>query len=109
MLETIVTVGPGGPLVTLSGEADVTDVAQLGEMIHAQLSGGTNKLTIDLSGLRFADAAAIGLMASAAKTMNQRGGNVILLNPRQAVARILELLQADQIFIIQWPACGPAE
>jgi hypothetical protein len=36
-----VSAGERGPLITLSGEADITNAAELSELITAQLSGGT--------------------------------------------------------------------
>jgi anti-anti-sigma factor len=108
MLEASVTAGRSGLVITLSGEADVTNVTQLTRMISAQLSDGSNELTLDISGLRFIDAAAIRPLLTAAMTMNERGGTVILLRPQRPVARILALLGADHIFTIRGTAGCPA-
>jgi anti-anti-sigma factor len=53
---------------------------------------------IDASGLSFADTASIREMMLAARTLRERGGRLILLHPQRTVARMLELLGADQIF-----------
>lgn len=47
--------GESGPLIILSGETDIATVAELSELITAQLAGGAVHLTIDVSGLSFAD------------------------------------------------------
>jgi len=39
------------PLVTLSGEADITTAARLSELVTAQLSGETRYLSIDATEL----------------------------------------------------------
>ncbi|MBV9096179.1 MAG: hypothetical protein JO132_20280 [Streptosporangiaceae bacterium] len=41
LLRTSVSAGEYGPLITLSGEADITTAAQLSELLTAQMSGGT--------------------------------------------------------------------
>lgn len=49
-LDASVAAGDSGPLITLSGEADITNAAELSELVTGQLSGGTLHLTIDTSG-----------------------------------------------------------
>ena len=100
MLTASVAAGVSGPVITLSGEADLTCAGQLSALIAAQLSGGTRQLTIDVSGLRFADSATIGTLVLAAKTLKQRGGSLVLLRPQHTIARVLDLLGAAQIFTI---------
>ena len=86
-LRASVSAGESGPVITLSGETDVTTVAELSELVTAQLSGGTLHLTIDASGLRFADSASVRVLVLAARTLQQRGGDLVLLRPQ----RVLEL------------------
>jgi hypothetical protein len=59
LLDISVEAGESGPVVRLSGEADLSVAGQLGEALNAQVSSGARHLTVDLSGLRFADSAAI--------------------------------------------------
>lgn len=56
-------------MITLSGEADLTSAAQLSALIAVQLSGGTRHLTIDASGLSFADSATVRALVLAARTL----------------------------------------
>jgi STAS domain len=65
ILEISVTAGPDGPVVVLSGVADVTTAGQLGKTLAAQVSVGAPHLAVDLSGLRFADSAAIQALVQA--------------------------------------------
>jgi anti-anti-sigma factor len=101
MLEASVTAGVSGPVIVLSGETDLTSAAQLSTLISTQLAAGTRYLTIDISGLRFADSASIRALVLAAKTLEKRGGGLILLHPQQPVARTLALMGAEQIFTIR--------
>lgn len=99
-LQASVAAGSSGPVITLSGEADLASVAQLSALIAGQLSGGTLELTIDASDLRFADTASIRELILAARTLNERGGRLVLLHPQRPVARILTVLVVDGMFTI---------
>jgi anti-sigma B factor antagonist len=100
-LEASVTHGQSGPVVVLSGEADVMSAGQLSDLLRAQLSGGARQLTIDVSGLRFADSASIRALVLAGKTLRDRGGTLVLLSPQPPVARILELTGADELLAVR--------
>ena len=100
-LQASVEAGPSGPVITLSGEADLTTVAGVSALICGQLAAGTVELTIDVSGLRFADTASIRVLLLAAKALKERGGRLVLLGPQPSVARMLALLGADQMLTIR--------
>lgn len=101
MLEASVTAGESGPVIMLAGEADLTRAGQLSALITGQLAEGTRQLTIDASGLRFADSASIRALVLAARTLQQRGGSLVLLRPQPPVARMLALIGADQVITIR--------
>jgi anti-sigma B factor antagonist len=96
LLEISVAAGESGPVLTLSGEADLTTVAELSEALTAQLASGARHLTVDLSGLRFADSAVIRELVLAGRKLKERDGGLELANPQPAVARALSLLGVDQ-------------
>jgi anti-anti-sigma factor len=106
MLAIRVAAGESGPVIVLSGEADLTTAGQLSELITAQLAGGARQLTIDVSDLRFADSASIRTLLLAARTLKERGGRLVLLRPQQPVARMLELTGAEQMFTIRGQTQG---
>jgi anti-anti-sigma factor len=87
-------------VLVLSGEADLTTAAELAGLTDAQLAAGTRQLTIDASGLGFADSASIRVLVLAARTLRERGGRLILLRPQSAVARVLSLVGADKLITI---------
>ena len=95
-LRASASAGESGPLITLSGEASITTAGELSELVTAQLSGGTVYLTIDASGLSFADSASVRVLVLAAGTLRERGGGLVLLRPQPALARMLEITGADQ-------------
>lgn len=108
-LTASVTAGESGPVIVLSGEADLPSAAQLSALITAQVARGTRQLTVDVSGLRFADSATIRTLVLAARTLKERGGDMILLRPRQPVARVLALTGAEQMFTIRGETHGEPE
>jgi anti-anti-sigma factor len=109
MLTARVAAGESGPVIVLSGEADLTTVAQLSALITAQLAGGTRQLTIDVSGLWFADSATIQTLLLAARTPRDGGGSLVLLRPQRSVARVLALTGAEQMFTIRGETHGKPE
>jgi anti-sigma B factor antagonist len=100
-LEISVAAGEAGPVLTLSGEADLTTVAELTEALTAQLAIGARHLTVDLSRLRFADSAVIRALVLADRTLKTRGGGLALAHPQPVVARALSLLGVDQAIEIR--------
>ena len=82
MLKAWAEAGESGPVIVLAGEADLTSARQIDTLLAGQLGDGTWQLTIDLSGLRFADAASLRALAMAARTLTERGGSLVVLNPQ---------------------------
>jgi anti-sigma B factor antagonist len=101
LLEISVAAGAAGPVLTLSGEADLTTADELTEALAAQLATGARHLTVDLSRLRFADSAVIRALVLADRTLKKRGGGLALAHPQRVVARALSLLGVDQAIEIR--------
>src|ERR1700760_3932684 len=93
----------------LSGETDIATVAELSELVTAQLAGGTVYLTIDVSGLSFADSASVRVLVIAARTLKQRGGGLVLLRSPHGGARMVEITRADQMITVRGKAEVTAE
>jgi anti-anti-sigma factor len=83
------------------GEVDHTNAEELSELVTGQLADGTLHLTVDVGGLDFADTAGVRVFLLAAKTLRQRGGDLVLLRPQRTLARILEILGAEEVLAIQ--------
>ena len=101
MLRASVTAGESGPLIVLSGEVDLTNAAELSELVTGQLANGTRHLTVDMDGLDFADTAGIRVFLFAARTLRQGGGDLMLLRPQRTLARVLEILGAEEVLAIR--------
>ena len=96
-----VSAGESGPVIMLSGEVDPSTIAELSDLVTAQLAGGTVHLTIDVSGMSFADSASMRVLMLAATTLRKRGGGLVLLRPQPALTRLLEIMDADQVITVQ--------
>jgi anti-sigma B factor antagonist len=109
MLEASVAAGEYGPVIILSGEIDLESNDRLSALLARQLAGGTRQLTVDVSGLRFADSSGVRALILAALTLKDRGGSLVLLRPQEAMARVLELMGADRVFTIRGGTYGEPE
>jgi anti-anti-sigma factor len=105
-LEVSTATGASGPVLVLAGEADFTSITRLDEALTAQISGQAVQLTIDAANLRYADSASMRTLVMAVMKARTRAGNVTLLDPQPAVARMLDLLCIDQMFSIRHRAAG---
>lgn len=89
--------GACGPVLVLSGEADMTTAPELSAALTAKVGEGARHLAVDLSGLRFADSATFAVLISAGHAMRAHGGTLVLSRPQPSVARTLNLLGVDQV------------
>ena len=100
-LRASVAAGESGPVIMLSGEADIASAVQLTELIGRQLNAGALHLTINASGLSYVDSMAVQVLVVAAKILRARGGDLVLFRPQRQVARTLTLMGADQVITIR--------
>ena len=107
LLDIHVAAGDAGPVVMLSGEADITTLGQLEDALNAQITAGARILTVDLSGLRFADSSAIVALVQASRTLKARGGRLDLTNPQSALTQTLALLGVVESLTTSGDETGP--
>lgn len=84
-------------LVTLAGEADVTNCDALRQVLEAEVAKQPRTMIIDLGELRFMDSSALHVILRANRTMDRQGGVLSLASPREPVAKMLRLTAADQL------------
>jgi anti-sigma B factor antagonist len=108
-LDITVAAGEFGPVLMLSGEADMTTAAELSGTLTAQLASGARYLTVDISGLRFTDSSSMRALAMAARALREQGGDLVLLRPQPTVARVLGLLSLDQVMTVRPGTSADAE
>jgi anti-sigma B factor antagonist len=94
---TVESDGEPCTVVTLAGEADVTNSDALREVLEAEVARQPRVLIVDLGGLRFMDSSALHVILRANRMMDRQGGVLALASPREPVAKMLRLTAADQL------------
>jgi len=92
---------PAGIVVVLAGQADVLDSGRLVEALMQRLPMGVTKLIVDVAQLAYMDSMAMRALMMAARVLRNRGGKLTLLQPREAVRRVLQITGADTLMLIQ--------
>jgi anti-sigma B factor antagonist len=84
-------------LVTIGGEADVTNSGELRRLLEDEVAKQPRTLIVDLSGLRFMDSSALHTLLRVNRSLDRQGGIFALVSPQPAVAKILRLTTADRL------------
>jgi anti-anti-sigma factor len=83
----------GTPVISVSGELDLTNAEQIRSVIGDTLSRETTRLVFDMSGVEFMDSSGIALIAFAVRRVQE----VELRNPTPIVRRLIELTGITEI------------
>ena len=74
--------------VTLAGRLDVHGAESI-DLPLATLSGSKNRIVMDMSQVTFIASIGLRHLVTAAKALQRRGGELILLNPTATVAEVV--------------------
>jgi anti-anti-sigma factor len=96
-LRVSVSGGDAYTAVALAGESDVYTYDQLRSALEAEATKGVPLLIVDLSALEFTDSTGVQVLLDIRVMMNDRGGKLALAGPQNTVARVLNLVGADQL------------
>lgn len=77
------------------GEVDHFNAPVLGRRLGEAIDAGATRITLDASGLSFLDASGMRALAAASRSLRERGGDLVLLDLRPGLVRILRLLGFD--------------
>ncbi len=89
----------GAVVVTLGGELDVQSAAGIADCLRELVAG--NDVVVDLTDLRFVDAAGVGALMKARNQARPEGRTMTLRRPRPNVLRTLEVAGVDNVFPIE--------
>ncbi len=98
--EAVIQTGsdPGGvPVLTVSGELDMSNADTLEAAVAAIAARGPDQLVFDLSDLRFMDSAGIAILIGASAQVK----SVRLRAPSLAVRRVVELSGLSEVLPIE--------
>jgi len=83
---------PGEVLLALEGEVDLVTTPMLRTALALLHAGGAcSRITVDMAGVGFMDAAGIGCITRAARRLNDRGIALAVIRPSPPVRRLLDL------------------
>ncbi len=88
---------PGGPVIAVSGDLDISSVEQLRNAVSEVSEAHPDELTFEMSGLRFMDSAGIAVLLGAAGSVP----SVRLCNPTRAVRRVIELTGLTEVLKVE--------
>ncbi|PRX99614.1 STAS domain-containing protein [Allonocardiopsis opalescens] len=86
-------------LVTVNGEIDLYTAPQLNRELADAISGSPH-LVVDLAQVDFCDSTGMNVLLAAMKRSRERGGSFVLLAPRPAVRKILQVTGLDGVFSV---------
>ncbi len=91
------TLDAGIRLIKLSGRLDIIGTGEIETKFAGYCSGDRVHVIVDLSGVDFLASIGIRLLVLTAKSVAQRGGRMVLLNPTDDVYHILDLAGINSI------------
>ncbi len=90
----------GRPGVKITGEVDVATAAPFREALEEVISGGDEKVYLDLSDMDYIDSTGIGILIDIKKNVMKPDQQFVLINPKRSIRKLFQLTGVDQIFPI---------
>jgi anti-anti-sigma factor len=86
--------------VTLAGRLDISGAESI-DLPLAALSGRINRILIDMAGVTFIASIGLRHLVTAAKVVQRRGGQLILINPTAAVVEVITAAGLSELLPIE--------
>jgi len=86
-----VTPGPTDVVIAIVGELDMADADKVAKILVDAADGDRATVSLELSGLTFADSSAVKAIVLGAQAAARRGVAYELVNPTSRVQRLLEV------------------
>jgi anti-anti-sigma factor len=86
----VTTISDISAKVVLTGRLDLAGSARIDLPFNA-VAGSNRNLVVDISGVTFMASIGIRTLVLGAKTMQRRGGRLLLINPQAEVEQVLEM------------------
>jgi anti-anti-sigma factor len=87
-------------VVALAGEMDMSNAAELTEMLNGCLSSGPCRLLVEASRLTFIDSTGLNQLITVSRPLKARGGETLIVAPSVHVARVLQFVQVDELITV---------
>ena len=86
-----VSPGPTQVVISILGDLDMVDADKVAKILVDAADGGKATVSLELSGLTFADSSAVKAIVLGAQAAARRGVAYELVNPTSRVQRLLEV------------------
>ena len=87
-------------LIKLIGALDMTGTYSIEVEFVRKCDGENVQVIVDLSKVNYLSSIGIPMLINTAKSVTSRGGKMLLLNPQQNVAEVLDIVGIQQIIPI---------
>jgi len=94
------TEGSDAAVLSLAGEVDVANAAQVRDSALMLVDGGAKKLVIDLNSTDYMDSTGLGTLVGLLKRTKELGGDVVIAAAQPRVKRLFEITGLTQVFRI---------
>ncbi|KAB3532228.1 STAS domain-containing protein [Alkaliphilus serpentinus] len=87
--------------IQLNGEVDVYTAGQLKETFISLLEEKKESIKIDASELEYIDSTGLGVLIGILKRLKQDNKNIIIINIKPSIKKLLNITGLDKIFVIE--------
>lgn len=90
----------GIPIVSVSGEIDVSTAPSLRDRLQGQLASGNVTLVVDLLHVTFLDSTALGVLVGVLKRCREAGGSLRLVISESRIVKVFDITGLTEVFSI---------
>jgi anti-sigma B factor antagonist len=92
------TEGDDIAILSLTGEVDVANAAQVRDAALQLIERGATRLIVDLSQTEYMDSTALGTLVGLLKRLKESDGQLVIAAPQPRVRRLFTITGLDRIF-----------
>ncbi|AOY75423.1 STAS domain-containing protein [Clostridium formicaceticum] len=85
----------------LAGEVDIYTAGQLKENFMLMLEERKDTIKIDAKNLDYIDSTGLGVLIGVLKQLKEEGKDIIIINIKPSIKKLLNITGLDKIFIIE--------
>lgn len=89
---------PDVTLMHISGWLDAHTFEYMEQAINNLFDEGKVRLAMDLSEVEYISSAGAGVFIGTLSSAHERGGNIVLMHPTEAVREVFDMLGLSQVF-----------
>ncbi len=86
--------------IRLSGEIDIYTAQDFQKPVEALIEEGVETIRLDMTDLTYIDSTAIGILIELKKASQEAGIDLVIVNPRKNIRKLLELTGVNKILKI---------